>query len=348
MDPDRRSSDRSVRTVRSPAGYEHRSEWVLAAVCALLGSLSVSSLLAWTAGLGSFSWWFRLVSVPSVVALGVIAVVVHRRGPVRLRNALVAGAVGGLIGTALYDLVRQPFLVMGLRLMVPIDSYGVLALDAVGSSPWSGIAGWGYHVANGVGFGVTYAVLMRGRHWAWGVLWGLILEAAAVVTPFSAAYGLRWKWDLILIAFGAHVPYGAAVGLAAQHADRFTALLDRRWWTRAPVLLGATALVIVVWQRPFAPSAAVDAGIAVAPGPSVVIRSGTFVPELARIPPGGCVTVRNDDDEAHLISRAVGGPELAAGQTASVCFEGHEGMVRVKLDDGEPYSGGFVILDAHA
>src|ERR1700758_5463899 len=99
----------------------------LTGLCALLGLLSVTPLLAWALGLGSFRAWFWSVAVPSATLLTVIGLATARSARFRhLHTALVVGAFGGLLGTFAYDVVRIPFALLGYRLLAPIDSYGLL------------------------------------------------------------------------------------------------------------------------------------------------------------------------------------------------------------------------------
>ena len=218
---------------------------------AVAGLLPVAALLAWVCGLGRFSWWFLATGVPAVVVLAALGSVTRRDHTSWVRVALVAGVLGGLLGTAGYDLFRIPFVLDGRRLFAPIESYGVLLTDARSSSNLTDLAGWSYHVVNGVGFGIAYAAVMVGRRWWWGIGWGLALETATLVTPFADAYALRGNWDVIAIAYAAHVPYGAAVGWAAQDAGRWVPDLAGR---RIPVV--ATSLVAVAagllwWHQPW-------------------------------------------------------------------------------------------------
>ncbi|MGH8976421.1 MAG: hypothetical protein ACRD0C_24800 [Acidimicrobiia bacterium] len=141
----------------------------LRATATLAGGGSVIALLAWVYEVASFQAAFLAVGVPCVAALAGLAVRA-RRSPA-LADVLVAGAAGGFVGTLGYDLFRLPFVVAGLRVLAPIDSYGMLLLDASESSPWTETTGWGFHVLNGVGFGIAYAALARPRrrHWSWAV-----------------------------------------------------------------------------------------------------------------------------------------------------------------------------------
>ena len=127
--------------------------WRARGAVGALGLCSVVPLLAWVYGLGSFAAWFWRLARPRGCVLGAIAWRVTRsrsgtNAPAGLQAVLVTGTVGGLVGTIGYDLFRVPFVASGLRVLAPIDSYGVLLLDARTSSPLSGFAGWVYHFSN--------------------------------------------------------------------------------------------------------------------------------------------------------------------------------------------------------
>lgn len=313
----------------------------LRAFLALMGLLPVAALLAWVFGLGPFHVWFWAVSFPAMLLLGTSGWWLVRSGRhPRLGAALVAGVLGGVAGTIGYDLFRIPFVAAGMRLFAPIDSYGVLLLGADSSSPWTGLAGWAYHFSNGLGFGVAYAMVALGRRWWWGVVWGMVLETATVVTPFSEAYGLAGRWGIIAIAYAAHVAYGAPLGRIVERAGSWEGARSspvRAWW-----VLAALAAGLLIWHRPVITPPEVARGMEVAPGASAVISDSRFQPEWLRVAPGGCAVIRNLDDRSFEI---VEGTEAMPGEDARVCFEG-SGVKRVSL--GEPYSGGFVIIDPYA
>jgi hypothetical protein len=287
-------------------------------VIAGFGLCSVVPLLAWVYGLGSFAAWFWRLAAPAALLLGLVAWRVSRPGGDRygLRAVLVAGTVGGILGTVGYDLFRIPFVASGLRVLAPIDSYGVLLLDAPTSSPLSGFAGWAYHFSNGIGFGIAYAAVALGRRRWWGVGWAMVLETASVVTPFADSYNLRGKYGLIAIAYAAHIPYGLAIGWAAERGEALVGQLAAVSRRSTVYALAALVAALLVWHRPFS---AGDGEAATAVG------GGRFHPEWVRVPVGGCMTVRQD------------------GRAERRCFT-EPGVHRVRLDD-TPYSGGFVIVD---
>lgn len=314
----------------------------------VLGGTSVASLLAWVYGLGTFRGWFLLVSMPGQVLLIVLAVLaVRRKSLAGFRELLLAGTLGGLVGTFGYDLFRLPFVLLGMRVLAPIDSYGLLAAGAAESSAWTGLLGWTYHFANGIGFGIAWVMLAPGRHWRWGVAWAMVLETATVVTPFATLYALRGaggtNWRAIAIAYAAHVPFGWAVGRAAQDPGavigRARAIAGR---FAVPGALTGLFAVLVLWQAPWSQTLAVE-GAAVADGASALIVDGQFEPEWLRVPIGGCVTFENRDPSTWSIEVDPGSPVALPPGRSIVCFR-EPGVHRVRTSD-RPYAGGFLIVD---
>jgi hypothetical protein len=291
---------------------------MLRGVVALLALLSVAPLLGWVFGVGRFALWFRLVAAPALLVVALVAWRVSRPGASHpdVRTAMVVGSIGGLLGTIGYDVFRLPFLALGFRLLAPIDSYGVLLLDAHTSSPLSGFAGWAYHFSNGICFGIAFAMLAVGRNWRWGVAWAMVLETASVVTPFADTYGLTGRWGLIAIAYGAHVPYGVALGWAASRGDALCAQLAEIGRRVPSAALAGLVAVLALWHQPLAPGR---------PEAAMSVVRGRFSPAWVRVPVGGCIDIEDGSDVEHR------------------CFE-RAGVQRI-LIDGRPYSGGFVIVD---
>ena len=206
---------RGDRAPREPSG-----ESVLRALCALLGIGSVVPLLAWGFGWGSFQLWFWGVALPSQLLLLVIGLRLREERYPRLHTALRAGVVGGVIGTLGYDLVRVPFEAGGMRVFLPIDSYGILIAAERTSTPLTGFLGWAYHFSNGIGFGVSYACVALGRRWVWALPWAIFLETAFIVTPLGQLYGIQGQWAPIAVAYGGHIAYGVPLGVIVATAGR--------------------------------------------------------------------------------------------------------------------------------
>ncbi|HEV7680425.1 MAG TPA: hypothetical protein VGQ42_17830 [Candidatus Dormibacteraeota bacterium] len=318
---------------------------VLAAMCLAFGLLTVWPLLAWVYGLGSFAVWYWALAVPGLLFITGLAVVLRRTGAYPdLHVAIVAGALGGIVGTIAYDLVRAPFLALGLRLFAPIDSYGLFILDASHSSPLTEFTGWTYNVANGVGFGVAYAVIGLGRRWWLAIPWALWLESMTLITPYAGSYGIAGHPDLVAIAYFGHVAYGTPLGIIVRQAAHWRSRDD------APVpvswAVAAVAAILLVWHQPWSIPASVGAAESLRPQPASLVESGKFVPEWVRVPAGGCLLLANHDAATYTLSGVTGagrGQPLAASSQGRYCFAG-AGVKRVQLN-GVPYSGGFVIVD---
>ncbi|MFP5328410.1 MAG: hypothetical protein ACLGHT_13110 [Acidimicrobiia bacterium] len=314
---------------------------------AFLGLGSVLSLLAWVYEIAPFREFFLAVSMPLTLAMIAVGVLAARRRWTWWREAMVAGALGGFLGTFGYDIFRIPFYVAGFQVLAPIDSYGLLLLDAQSSSAWTGLTGWSYHFLNGVGFGVTYGVMAKGRHWGWGIAWALVLETATILTPFADSYALRGQWVPIAIAYGAHIPYGFAIGKVVQRAEVVTREAVELLRFPLVVVSGVLIAALAIWLRPWSTDPAVAAGRDAAPGPSAIVVGDRFVPLWMRAPvEDGCVTVRNDSDTTYGFASG-SDREIGPGDSADVCFDdGGVHRVRLTVDGRErAHTGGFVLID---
>jgi hypothetical protein len=312
----------------------------LTALGVVLSGTSIAALLAEVYGVADMAVVGRYITLPGLVGLAILGSgqVLRMPGAEEFRRRLRVGAVAGVIGTLGYDLFRIPFALAGRRLFAPIDSYGLFLVDGQLSSSWSDTVGWLFHLSNGVTFGTAYALVMARRHWAWGVLWGLILESAIVLTPFRERYNLH-DWTAIGIAYAAHIPYGFAVGWMCQHLDEQDRNL--RQALRYPVVatVGAAALAIVLWQHPWNDTEARElahqltdeAGQVV-----LVVDTDALAPEWSRVDTGGCVLVENRG--TNRFETAFGAVEPQA--RSELCFP-EAGVIRLRLGD-RPYSGGFV------
>jgi hypothetical protein len=308
---------------------------------------SVLPLLAWVYGFGSFQAAALLVAVPLLAALLATTLWLDRTGRwPTTRAAILAGALGGLIGTLGYDLFRIPFVyTTGLQLLAPIESYGVLLLGAASSSPVTDFAGWAYHFTNGIGFGIAWAVVAAGRSWLWGIAWAMFLETMTIVSPFAGTYGLiangQVQWAPIILAYLAHIPYGIAVGLFSQHA--VARANEVRGLVPAPAALSIGVLIVALlaWHRPFLTDSQIQRGEAVAPGASAVVVGVQIRPAWLRVPVGGCAVVENGSTAAVRLST---GTTLGPGARTDICGTS-AGVRRIRVDDA-PFSGGWLLVDA--
>lgn len=314
-----------------------RREIVLAAVVLVACSTSVGSLLADLYGVASMRSFTLWVTIPG---FAILLTTYRRTGSSELRRRIRLGAVAGAAGTIGYDVFRIPFALAGQRIFAPIYSYGLLIDGGSMSSGSTDLLGWLFHFSNGVTFGVAYAVVMARRHWGFGVAWGLFLELAAFLSPFTAVYGLTGKWGSIALAFAAHVAYGLPLGFMVQRIDRVEGALERSLVRPVAVTLSVLVLGLVLWHRPWwVPADLVTARDLAADGPAVLVVGDRFVPEWVAVAPEECVRVVSRSDES--FSTPFG--DLAADGEATWCFP-DRGVHRVPLGS-RAYSGGFVSVN---
>lgn len=324
----------------------NRNEWPVLILIAALGMTSVVPLLAWVSDLSDFQTVLLWVAVPGSLTLVALSFLSQRgeRWP-SVYTTLRLGVVAGVIGAVAYDLFRVPFLIVTrFGLLRPIESYGVLALNASESSTITAFAGWSYHFSNGIGFAIVYMALFRGRHWGWAVAWAMLLESGAVFSPFAQDYGLWNNPTAIVIAYGAHVPYALALGIIAQNSIKWDGYLDEAGRYVVPGVLAAVVITLALWLRPGTSSATWEQGEAVDDGPSAVISNAVFSPLWLRT--DSCVVLRNTDNIPYTFTTAVDSPIISPGTTATICFA-TDGVLRIN-PTGEPDDGGFVIVDKFA
>ena len=156
--------------------------------------------------------------VPSLLLLAALGVYTSRINVPAFWAFYSRGFIGGLVGTAAYDLTRLSGLLVKFTGFEIIHKFGLLI---TGSSEltWTAAAvGWAYHFLNGGIFGISFA-LMVGRHATVliGIVWGLLLEIAMIIA-YPRTFGIDMGWGTVGLAFSllGHGAYGATLGYALR------------------------------------------------------------------------------------------------------------------------------------
>lgn len=125
-----------------------------------------------------------------------------------------AGVLAGLLATLAYDAVRWLLVLVGRLDLSPFGAFPLFGELLVGPAPLAlrVLLGALYHLVNGVSFAVAFCLLLGGRDWRLGILWGLGLEAAML-----AVYPGWLELDAVLaefvtMSFLGHVAFGAVLG----------------------------------------------------------------------------------------------------------------------------------------
>lgn len=182
----------------------------------VFGSLSVASLLLYFLGLLSFragAVWLLAVEVGGLALLWSFAGEDDRE---RVTQLLLSGVWAGGLATVAYDVVRIPVAHSGVPVFKAISYFGTVLVGVNSPTLLSETLGWGYHLSNGVSFGLMYAALVRRPRVYSAVIWGLTLEAVMLLTPYAEVFGYRKDAKFLAITIGSHVVYGLVLWLALR------------------------------------------------------------------------------------------------------------------------------------
>jgi hypothetical protein len=226
---------------------EPRTDWTARSrlvVFALAGS-SIACLLADFYGLCPMSFFTPFIFLPAFVVLCVLAVLDRVRGDGYVGRAVWIGMVAGLLAAVAYDVFRLPFVfakewaidsvVPPMKLFKVFPRFGAMVLgqpiEQTSYSSAAHIIGWIYHFSNGATFGAMYLALIgdaRRRHWAWAVLFALVLELGMLFTPYPKVFNIPVTARFVIVTIAAHAVFGVGLGLSVRWLARRIAITIAR------------------------------------------------------------------------------------------------------------------------
>lgn len=181
---------------------------------------------------------------------------------------------------------------------------------------------------------------MRGRSLAWGVLWGLVLEVLAILTPYGAVYEIRYAPGVLAIGFFAHVFYGLPLGGAVQEPENTDRAVHGPGWLRTTVVSGlgvalVAAFLALAWEGPGAPVA--PGTVAVGPD---ALRSG-----WTRVKAGEPVVFEGRGAEVQAVRLPKLGQtlEVPPGERVELRIE-RAGIYQV-IAEGRDWRSAFVVVE---
>jgi hypothetical protein len=163
----------------------------------------------------AFTWAVAVVSVLAVTSTGDHAA---RRS---LGRIIGLGAVAGIVATLVYDATKFGLSQLDPSPFNPFEVtriFGTLLIGGSASPAAIQVAGWAFHLANGITFGIAFAC-----HYArlgrdslrigivGGVCWGLFLETFQLVL-YPGWLNIRYLAEFRQISFLAHVVFGLILG----------------------------------------------------------------------------------------------------------------------------------------
>jgi hypothetical protein len=159
-----------------------------------------------------------LLGLPSLVILLLVGIYARRVDERVFFRRLWVGLLAGVVATAGYDLSRLLIWQVGLIDFDPFVShpiFGMLISGAPVESSRAILVGWSYHFWNGLGFAIMYTLIAGPAHWAYAMLWALMLELAWL-TAMPAAVELRLNPQLVVVGIIGHIAYGAGLAWVAR------------------------------------------------------------------------------------------------------------------------------------
>lgn len=142
-----------------------------------------------------------------------------------LRSMAARGVVIGFVAMLLYDGSRTLLSQLDSSVYQPFEVLSVFGRALLGGgvpAEAALAAGLGFHVLNGVSFGLAYvfifgrqAVTSPARALATGIGWGLFLETFQL-TLYPGWLNIAAYREFVTISFLGHVVYGATLGLMSR------------------------------------------------------------------------------------------------------------------------------------
>jgi hypothetical protein len=166
--------------------------------------------------LAGLSLWLAVASSFGL-AVGIAALVWHRlpsarRGDVRRRVLVGAGA--GLLATFAYDGARLVIVSLVPMSFWPFDVltlFGTLLAGPGAPPAVAFVVGTGYHLTNGICFGIAYTLIIRRPRILTGIAWAGILELL-MVSLYPGWLNLRAMDEFLTVSILGHAAYGSVLG----------------------------------------------------------------------------------------------------------------------------------------
>lgn len=126
----------------------------------------------------------------------------------------------GFFATVAYDLARFALSRWDPSPYNPFEALWAFGVRLAGAGAPPGLvyaAGAGFHLVNGLSFGVAFCLLFARPGVLPGILWGFFLELFQL-TLYPGWLDIRFYREFVQISVLAHAVYGFALGLGCRHA----------------------------------------------------------------------------------------------------------------------------------
>ncbi len=154
-----------------------------------------------------------------VLGTGLTSTVAARSlpGPARARLAsrVRLGFLAGVAATAVYDLVRFVVVAVADLSVRPFSVFALFGQMLIGRNTpvvWQYVAGTAFHVVNGIGFAIGYAIVARRPSVPTALVWAIVLETFTIVL-YPSWLRISALGEFFSMSMLGHVGYGIVLGL---------------------------------------------------------------------------------------------------------------------------------------
>ncbi|MBI4258928.1 MAG: hypothetical protein HY658_00015 [Actinobacteria bacterium] len=197
-----------------PAASSRRDLPLVLLTLAACGASIAALLLHWL-GWVAMPYAVSFVTLPGMVLLVALTGWARRENRRLLVNRIVVGAQAGLLGLVAYDLVRllaQVALPLNFQAFRSMDAFGHFMTGLpLGSAP-ARVAGWAYHVSNGLTFAIAYSVVAGPARWWWGLIFGTALQLG-MTAVYPTLFEIESIPSFLVVSVIGHAVYGSVIGV---------------------------------------------------------------------------------------------------------------------------------------
>lgn len=209
-----------MQRLGTPVPAAYREDPLLFLLTLGAAATSIAALLLQLTGVIRMPYTLTFVTAPGMIFLLCLLIRAGRAHRPLIVNRLQVGLIAGLAGLVAYNATRwvvATLLSLKTSPFYSIYIFGHLITGQPTDSAASAIAGWLYHISNGVTFAIMYTLIAGPARWWFGLLWGLILESAMLlIYPSSVILRPPALGPFIVVSLISHAMYGAVVGVGAQ------------------------------------------------------------------------------------------------------------------------------------
>jgi hypothetical protein len=195
----------------------HRSESQI-----LLGIAAMASGIALVVAVLAKTSLLLMLLLLGCFAISIFAFKWNSASPaerLNIRQKILVGLFAGLIATAAYDVSRLLLVTVFDMSVSPFKAFPIFGQLIAGegiSQSTAYLIGTLYHILNGVLFTIAYCFVFGRKHWLFGVLWALGLEAA-MLTIYPGWLNLEGVMqEFTIMSMTGHIAYGATLGVLCQ------------------------------------------------------------------------------------------------------------------------------------